>query len=164
MKRIAHLILLVVFVLLLSSCKEMVTPVAYTRYDASGSEYADYTTSVYTTQLKVYESEADCIAQVTPLLEFNFIEGCGHDDLEGVTYALVDVTNRPVEMRVSINTESASYDSSKKIYLNNVEPSPDGDETIGTIKYLTFDSVDFVRTNPNGHIDTSAVNVLEYKE
>ena len=162
--------LLTVFAsLFLSACKgngKEVTPVAYTRFISSGTQYVYYSSDAYYEQIKVYKDEDEFNAQYGIVdIIFNFERCLGSDVLEdGYRYTLVDITDNKEDIIVSIYKTSSIYDAEKKIYLNGTALTPvrvDEDTTLLTFIYNDITS--FIRTNPNGEIDETKVNTLEYK-
>ena len=59
MKKLSVYICLVLLALLVTSCSELVTPVAYTRYETTGTQYAYYSADMVGIQLAVYKDEAE---------------------------------------------------------------------------------------------------------
>ena len=157
-----------ILVLMLTSCIEPVTPVGYTRFNAEGSQYVYYSADMYGLtegQIEVYKDEAEFNDEFG-IADLQFIFSprcCGADNLDETSYVLVDLTRGTADMTVYLYKAAAIYDPSKKIYLNGTELVPDSTYDGETLVSLTFENLNFTRTNPNGRIDSAAVNVLEYK-
>lgn len=158
------------FAMLLSSCGDLgVVPVAYTRFVSSGTQYVYYTSYVYRTgyyHIVVWKDKAESERQFSsPDITFSFGKTCGADDVEDLRYMLVDLSYKPLDMQVNISKSAAIYSASKKIYLNGVALTPTstyGEESDPLVIW-TFDNPAFVRTNPNGQMDYTKLNTLEYK-
>lgn len=156
MRRTSVLICFAVLVLLLVSCSEFVSPVAYTRYETTGSQVVFYTSHEVGTQIEVYE---DASEEAELLMEFSFTRCLGRDELEDVEYTLVDVKYHP-----SLNVTVKYYDNSKDFYLNGTKLIPDDEVCEGVYKTYFYNEITgFNRTNPNGYINPALVNVIEYK-
>ena len=156
--------------LLLAGCNapsDGVVPVAYTRFEASGTQYLVYTSYVYATSnghIQVWKDEAESHEQFGLAdIVFTFTKTCGADKRNDVQYMLVDLSVSYLEMTVDLIKDSDAYSDSKKVYLNGEELTPyntyDGD----TLKVLSFKNLNFKRTNPGGQLNYSLTNVLEYK-
>ena len=163
MRKISVYICLVLLALLVTSCSEFVTPVAYTRFDSSTGQYVYYSSKVGGPQLFIYRDDDEPKTQfpVTDI-EFSFTRCCGADDLEGERYILVDLTKNITYTTVLIDKERI-YSPSKSIYLNGKAYEPDQIDVGDYSVILTFEELPFVRTNPHGRINPEAVNVIEYK-
>ncbi len=96
-------------------------------------------------------------------MTFDFGRCLGRDELDDVSYTLVDMSTTPIYMSLLVYKDSPLYGETKKVYLNGkaLTPSNTADE-VKFVRY-NFDSIDLKRTNPKGKIDKSAVNSLEYK-
>ena len=161
MKKLFVYICLIMLALLVTSCSELVTPVAYTRYKTTGTQYAYYSANMVGNQISVYKDESEYkyeygIADI----EFSFNECHGADDLDGTMYTLVDVTHGKSYLTVYINQDF--YGENKRIRLNGQIILPDSDEFLDPLHVLTFNKFPLVRTNKHGIIDPEAVNVIEY--
>jgi len=146
----------------LASCTEPVTPVAYLRINTTGDQVAYYSSSAYSEQMKVYKNQAEFddpygVADIT----LQFGKCLGRDVLNDVAYGLVDLSDKPVYMTAYVSSET--YSPSKGFYLNGSAIVPDEVDTSGVLIMYSFNDLDLIRTNPNGHIDSEAVNVLEYR-
>ena len=163
MKKISVYICLVLLALLVTSCSEFVTPVAYTRYKTTGTQYAYYSADMVGIHISVYKDE-DTFKYEYGLadIEFSFNRCLGSDDTlgDGKIYTLVDVTHGTAYLTVYINKEF--YGENKKIRLNGEIIKPDKEEFLDPLYVLTFESFPLVRTNPHGRINPEAVNVIEY--
>ena len=163
MKKISVYICLVLLAFLVTSCAEMlVTPVAYTRYETTGTQYAVYTANAVGDHIRVYKNEAE-LDEWLPSAEitFSFNECHGADTLDdGNRYTLVDVTHGAY---LTVYIDKDFYGENKKIRLNGKIQVPDKEEFLDPLYVLTFDEFPLVRTNPYGMIDPAAVNVIEYK-
>ena len=146
-----------------TSCSEFVTPVAYTRYETTGTQYAVYTANAVGDHILVYKNEAE-LEQWLPSADitFSFNECHGVDDSlgDGKKYTTVDVRHGAY-LTVYITDEA--YSSAKSIRLNGQIIVPDKGEFLDPLHVLTFENLPLVRTNPHGIIDPEAVNVIEYK-
>ena len=165
MKKISVYICLVLLAFLVTSCAEMlVTPVAYTRYETTGTQYAVYTANAVGDHILVYKNEAELDEWLPSAdITFSFNECHGADTLDdGNRYTLVDVTHGAY-LTVYITKASGVYSASKSIRLNGKVIVPDKTEEMESIWVLTFEEFPLVRTNPYGMIDPAAVNVIEYK-
>ena len=163
MKKISVYICLIMLALLVTSCSEFVTPVAYTRYETTGKQYAVYTANAVGDHILVYKDEAELDKWLPSAdITFSFNECHGVDDSlgDGKKYTTVDVRHGAY-LTVYITDEA--YSSSKSIRLNGQIIVPDKDEFLDPLHVLTFEKFPLVRTNPNGMIDPEAVNVIEYK-
>ena len=164
MKKISVYICLVLLALLVTSCSEFVTPVAYTRFETTGTQYAVYTANAVGTHIAVYKDEAEASKDWLPCadIEFSFNECHGSDDTlgDGKRYTLVDVRHGAY-LTVLITKDSGLYSASKSIRLNG-EIIPGKTEEYDACWILTFEDFPLVRTNPHGMIDPEAVNVIEY--
>lgn len=167
MKRIIAFVFLVSICLCLVACGNGVTPVAYTRFVPEGDQYVYYSSDVYGLehgQIEVYKDEdAFNATYAVTDISFSFGRCLGADMLDDCKYTLVDVSKK-VYLTVSINKGSEVYSADKKIYLNGAELTPTSTWEGDVLLSLTYEEVTaFVRTNPNGKIDNSKVNTLEYK-
>lgn len=168
MKRIIAFVFLVSICVCLVACAGGVTPVAYTRFVPEGAQYVYYSSDVYGLehgQIEVYkdEDEFNATYAVTDI-SFSFGRCLGADTLDDTKYTLVDVSKKKVDLTVSINKQSEVYSADKKIYLNGEALTPTSTWEGDILLCLTYEGVTaFVRTNPNGKIDSSKVNTLEYK-
>lgn len=163
MKKLSVYICLIMLALLVTSCSELVTPVAYTRYKTTGTQYAVYTADMVGNQIVVYTSEAELDEMYPSIdIEFSFYRCLGADDTlgDGKRYTLVDVTHSTANLTVYIYDDV--YDENKRIRLNGQIILPDSDEFLDPLHVLTFDKFPLVRTNKHGIIDPEAVNVIEY--
>ena len=168
MKRIIAFLFLVSICLCLVACGNGVTPVAYTRFVPEGDQYVYYSSDVYGLehgQIEVYKDEdAFNATYAVTDLSFSFERCLGADTLEDCKYTLVDVSKKKVYLTVYINKESEIYSADKNIYLNGEVLTPTSTWEGDVLLSLTYEDVTaFVRTNPNGKIDNSKVNTLEYK-
>ena len=165
MKKISVYICLVLLALLVTSCSELVVPVAYTRYETTGTQYAVYTANAVGDHILVYKNEAE-LQEWLPSADitFSFNECHGVDDSlgDGKKYTTVDVRHGAY-LTVYITKVSGVYSESKSIRLNGKVIVPDKTEEMDSIWVLTFEEFPLVRTNPYGMIDPAAVNVIEYK-
>lgn len=165
MKKISVYICLILLVLLVTSCSELVTPVAYTRYETTGTQYAVYTANAVGDHILVYKNEAE-LEQWLPSADitFSFNECHGVDDSlgDGKKYTTVDVRHG-ADLTVYITKESGLYGENKRIRLNGQIILPDNTKELDAIWALTFENFPLVRTNPHGRINPEAVNVIEYK-
>ena len=163
MKKISVYICLVLLALLVTSCSELVTPVAYTRYKTTGTQYAYYSADMVGIHISVYKDEATFKDEYGLAdIEFSFNRCLGSDDTlgDGERYTLVDVTHGTAYLTVYINKEF--YGENKKIRLNGQIIEPDNKEEFELIWAFTFNEFPLVRTNPHGRINPEAVNVIEY--
>ena len=169
-KKIIALILGMVGVCLcFVACADIgVTPVAYTRFAGEGEQYFYYSSDVYGLehgQIEVYKDEAS-FNDTYPIadLSFRFRRCLGADTLDDYQYTLVDLSNKKVYLSVSIYKGSEIYSADKKIYLNGVALTPTSTWDSDILSVLTFENItSFVRTNPNGKMDKTKVNTIEYK-
>ena len=166
-KRIIVFVLLVSICLCLVACGTGVTPVAYTRFVPEGEQYVYYSSDVYGLehgQIEVYKDEDEFKATYAVTdISFSFRRCLGADTLDDNKYTLVDVSKK-VYLTVSINKQSEVYSADKKIYLNGEALTPTSTWEGDILLCLTYEDITaFVRTNPNGKIDNSKVNTLEYK-
>ena len=151
----------------LTSCDFGVTPVAYTTFKNDANLYVCYSTDMYgltRSHIEVYQSKEAADEQYAIAdLDFRFDRILGPDEVDGQKYTLVDLSSSIRDIYVNVYKSSPLYSASKHIYLNDVQLTPvytyDGD----TLLSWTFEKANFIRTNPNGKLDYSLVNVLEYK-
>ena len=164
MKKISVYICLVLLALLVTSCSELVVPVAYTRYETTGTQYAVYTANAVGDHILVYKNEAE-LQEWLPSADitFSFNECHGVDDSlgDGKKYTTVDVRHGAY-LTVYITKVSGVYSQAKSIRLNGNIIVPDKTEELESIWVLTFNEFPLVRTNPHGRINPEAVNVIEY--
>ena len=163
MKKICLFAIAALLLVVLASCAEPVTPVGYTRYDKSGEEYVFYDSLMYLDQIKVYRNKAAFDSEDLYDMTFDFGRCLGRDELDDVSYTLVDMSTTPIYMSLLVYKDSPLYGESKKVYLNGKALVPSDTDDEGSFVRYNFDSIDLNRTNPKGHIDKSAVNSLEYK-
>ena len=157
MKRI--LILALLFVVLsaafLTSCGEIVTPVAYTRFDTSEDLEVFYTSHMSIDQIMAYKDD-DLV------FDFTFTRCLGADDMEGKRYTLVDVSYKPY-LSVAVYYR---YSPEKHFYLNGEVLVPYDvyvDSIDDSCAVYFFRDLDLVRTNPGGMLYPDKVNYIEYK-
>lgn len=167
MKKFCLFAIAVLMLLVLASCAEPVTPVAYTRFEATGEQFVYYSSVMALDQITVYKNKAACENKEGADITFDFIRCLGRDELNDVPYILVDVSYDEVSMDVTVIKNSSMYDKDKDFYLNGTKLVPTqvigkNDDEYNFVMYC-FRNVDFVRTNPRGHIDDTKVNVIEYK-
>ena len=163
MRKISVFFCLVLLAILVTSCSELVVPVAYTRYETKGTQYAVYTANAVGDHILVYKNEDESKAWMASAdITFSFNECHGVDDSlgDGKKYTTVDVRHG-ASLTVYITDEA--YSSSKSIRLNGQIMVPDKDEFLDPLHVLTFEKFPLVRTNPHGMIDPAAVNVIEYE-
>ena len=155
----------ILMLLILASCGETVTPVAYTRFETTGEQFVYYSSVMALDQITVYKNKAACENKEGADIMFDFIRCLGRDELNDVPYILVDVSYKEVNMDVIVIKDSPMYGASKAFYLNGTKLVPDQviDEEGYNFVMFCYRNVDFVRTNPHGHIDDTKVNVIEYK-
>ena len=154
----------------ISSCKDGgVTAIAYVRYAPQGEEYFHYTSYMYPTShghIVVYDNEEEAqkeYGQEAIMISFHKAMGT-IDASDGYNYILSDLSERARYMQVSLYKGSELYSASKKLYLNGVElTNPSYTSDLETLISYTYEFPNFIRTNPNGHIDESLVNTIEYK-
>ena len=167
MKKLALFVLVIVLTLSFVACAASVTPVAYTRYIVSGEQYVYYSSDVYGLehgQIEVWKNKEESEMQFGIAdLCFRFTKCLGADDLDDYRYTLVDLSNKTADFKVDIYKGSDIYDENKKIYLNGEELTPVDTYNSDVLLILTFENVNFIRTNSNGSIDNTKVNTLEYK-
>ena len=165
MKKLSICAIAVLLLLILASCGEAVTPVAYTRFETTGEQFVYYSSVMVLDQMTVYKNYAACENKEGADITFNFIRCLGRDELNEVPYILVDVSYKEVSMDVTVMKDSPMYGASKEFYLNGTKlvPSQKIDEDEYNFVMFCFRDVDFVRTNPHGRIDDTKVNVIEYK-
>lgn len=160
MKRLSLPVLFVIFVLLLTSCDASVTPVAYTRFDATGSQVVVYTTQELGNNILVY---ADAGETSDPIMEFQFNRCLGPDELNGKKYTVVALDDN---QDLYILVDRVYYPVLKDFYLNGTKLIPTDQYDYGdrTEAYF-FKSIGnrLQRTNPNGSINPDLVNYIEYK-
>ena len=165
MKKALFFVSLILLAFVVTSCSELVTPVAYTRYETTGTQYAVYTANAVGDHILVYKNEAE-LEQWLPSADitFSFNECHGVDDSlgDGKKYTTVDVRHGAY-LTVYITKESGLYGENKRIRLNGQIILPDNTKELDAIWALTFENFPLVRTNPHGIIDPEAVNVIEYK-
>ena len=157
----------ILMLLILASCGETVTPVAYTRFETTGEQFVYYSSVMALDQITVYENKAACENKEGADITFDFIRCLGRDELNDVPYILVDVSYDEVSMDVTVIKNSSMYDKDKDFYLNGTKLVPTqvigkNDDEYNFVMFCYRD-VNFVRTNPHGHIDANKVNVIEYK-
>lgn len=159
MKRLSLPVLFVIFVLLLTSCDASVTPVAYTRFDATGSQVVVYTTQELGNNILVY---ADAGKTSDPIMEFQFNRCLGPDELNGKKYTVVALDDNQ-DLRITVKMEY--YSITKQFYLNGTPIPTTEDHDEGSIHVYFFKSIGnrLQRTNPNGSINPDLVNYIEYK-
>lgn len=163
MRKLGLFTILVLVLIVLASCAEPVTPAAYTRFDASGDEYVFYNSLVYLDQIKVYRNKDAFDNNGDPDMVFDFPKCLGKDELDGISYIVVDLSQSPVYLSVTVSKDSPSYGESKKFYLNGTALAPSDTFNMGSSVIFRYEKLDLVRTNPKGQIDSSAVNYIEYK-
>ena len=156
----------VVFVLLLlCSCGDKVTPVAYTGYKASGTQYVSYYTQMSGSSyghIAVFKDEEEAHKEFgSPDLYIQFFKISGVDVVDGQKYTLVDISLKPVVMTVAV--QSSVYSASNKMYLNGTAIDPLSVNEGGSLVFLEYTDVPLLRTKKNGKIDYKVVNLLEYK-
>ena len=158
--------------LILTGCQGGgVTPVAYTRFVSSGTQYVFYTSYVYATangHIQVWKDYEESQRQFGSMdIMFTFSKCDGADDLDGNRYILVDLSDKTVDFTVDILKSSDIFDVNKKIYLNGEALTPsqiDGaDSESDPLYILTFTDIAFTRTNVGGKLDSEKTNRLEYK-
>ena len=162
MKKALLVVTLILLAFLATSCSELVTPVAYTRFVTHGTQHAYYSADMVGIQLAVYKSVDEFMSQF-PIadIEFSFYRCLGADTLEDEKYTLVDLSDGITPLTVYINKDY--YSPSKAIFLNGNVCEPESADEYETMWILHFEDLPFVRTNPHGIIDQGAVNVLEYR-
>ena len=157
MKRI-HILALLFVVLsaaFLTSCGEIVTPVAYTRFDTSEDLEVFYTSHMSIDQIMAYKDD-DLV------FDFTFIRCLGRGDMEGRDYTLVDVS---MEQDLSVAVYHL-YSPEKHFYLNGEVLVPYDvyvDSIDDSCAIYFFRDLDLVRTNPGGTLYPDKVNYIEYK-
>ena len=162
-------VLLLLSSLSLFSCNvgETIAPVAYTRFISTGTQYVYYSSDVYGLehgQIEVYK-DIDEFNSTYPIadLVFRFHKCLGADDIDEYRYTLVDLAKKARYFDVDIYKVSDVYDTNKHIYLNGNQLIPDNVYESDVLSILTFENSSFIRTNPNGQLDKSKTNTLEYK-
>ena len=162
MKKALLVVTLILLAFLATSCSELVTPVAYTRFVTYGTQYAYYSADMVGIQLAVYKSVDEFMSQF-PIadIEFSFYRCLGADTLEDEKYTLVDLSDGITPLTVYINKDY--YSPSKAIFLNGNVCVPESADEYETMWILHFEDLPLARTNLHGIIDQGAVNVLEYR-
>ena len=168
MKKLPIIVSLVLFVLLLASCGDLVVPVAYVRFEKSSAEqYVVYSSVMGATSdghIGVWKNEEEYKKQFgSEDLAINYFPRCmGTDDIDDVRYILMDLSKGYREIHISVDKEY--YDSaSRSLYLNGAALTPTEVKVDDPLVFLTYEDVPLRRTNPHGHMDYDALNVLEYK-
>lgn len=165
MKRLGLIALLP---LLLTSC-ETVTPAAWVYFKADNG-YVSYTTDMYGVtgdHIYYYLNEEDKGDRNNADLTFRFaprILGPDEREIEGETKRCmcIDLSEKYIDMMVTVYSKNGYYDESKSIYLNDTKLTPE-DVTTGSYgAMLYFEDLAFTRGNPNGHINNE-INKIEYK-
>lgn len=157
MKRI-HILALLFVVLsaaFLTSCGEIVTPVAYTRFDTSSDIEVVYTSHMAVDQIMAYKDD-DLV------FDFTFTRCLGRDEIDEVAYTLVDVSYKPY-LSVAVYYR---YSPEKHFYLNGEVLVPYDvyvDSIDDSCAVYFFRDLDLVRTNPGGTLYPDKVNYIEYK-
>ena len=163
MKKFCLFAIAVLMLLVLASCAEPVTPVAYTRFEATGEQFVYYSSVMAMDQIQVYENEAAFKNGDDPVIVLSFTCCHGKDELNDVAYTTVDVSYSPVSLSATVDKKSSSYGSSKAFYLNGTKldhyDSYDGEYSV----LYFYNVTSFVRTNTHGYIDDTKVNVIEYR-
>ena len=171
MKKLLTFLTLLTSLALTGCTNDGVTPVAYTRFISSGTQYVFYTSYVYATangHIQVWKDYEESQRQFGSMdIMFTFTKCDGADDLDGNRYILVDLSDKTVDFTVDILKSSDIFDVNKKIYLNGEALTPsqtDGaDSESDPLYILTFTDITFTRTNTGGKLDGTKVNTLEYK-
>lgn len=171
MKKLLTFLTLLTSLALTGCTNDGVTPVAYTRFISTGTQYVFYTSYVYATtngHIQVWKDFEESERQFGSMdIMFTFSKCDGADDLDGNRYILVDLSDKTVDFTVDILKSSDIFDVNKKIYLNGEALTPsqtDGaDSESDPLYILTFTDITFIRTNTGGKLDGTKVNTLEYK-
>ena len=165
MKKALFFVSLILLAFVATSCSEFVRPVAYTRYETTGTQYAVYTANAVGTHIYVYKDEAKSEEWLASAdIEFSFNECHGVDDTlgDGKKYTLVDVTHGTAYLTVYITKDSGVYGENKEIRLNGKIIKPSTTEFLDPLYVLTFNEFPLERTNKHGRINPEDVNVIEY--
>lgn len=168
-KNILSVFALILFAAMLTSCGLFVTPVAYTRFDATGTQYVYYSSDEYGLtkgQIEVYKDEDEFKDEYGIAdLEFHFHDCYGRGEFGDTYYTVVSLKNRPVFLTVYLWKGSPNYSVEKQIFLNGEALVPDSVNDLDETKALHFDNLEgkLIRTNNFGQLDEEAVNVIEYR-
>lgn len=165
MKKASKLILFASVVLcalaLFISCQaDLVTPVAYTRFDITGSQKVFYDSAMYGSKdITVYYNSVE-----NPFITLDFNRTLGADfHSYDYAYILVDCKYRPIEMSATVYKSFDGYSPDKDFYLNDTKLNKSDTHDYGTFVVYTFSNVDLIRTNTNNTLHENQVNVLEYR-
>lgn len=171
--KLSRLLLTLPMAILLSSCDFGVLPVGYIRYYGESSEYVTYSSDMYgimeahiTVWKDKEESEKDF---ASPWIEFRFNKSAGVDTINEVPYLLADISGNYYSLDVTVTKkDNPLYGEDKAIYLNGEPILLDSNSHNSVNDYeniisFHFEDYGIIRTNPDGKIDETKVNVLEYK-
>lgn len=172
MKKLSFLTLITSMSILLGSCNQ-VTPVAYTRYIPQNEEehvyYSSYVYGDVLPHICIWENKEKADANPkSPDISINFSECLGVDTVEDTKYTLVRL-KKWYDMRITISkTNNSLFGESKRVYLNGEELPVDVTDPLNYydsdyIRIFTYDTPKLIRTNPNGKLEYSLVNTVEYK-
>ena len=160
MKRILVPFIFVIVVLFMTSCDALVTPVAYTRFDAMGSQVVVYTSHEFGSNILVFSDSSKTAEQI---MEFQFNRCLGADTLNEKEYTVVALDDNQ-DLYVLVSRDY--YPELKDFYLNGTKLVPTdqyhyGDKT--EAYFFKSISNSLIRTNPNGSINPDLVNYIEYR-
>ncbi len=146
-----------------------VTPCAFFEYkDTNQDLYIYISPNVYSgDNLKVYKNEAEFHEEYSIAeIEFSFPKSMGRIDNEDKSYLTIDITRKNQFIIAYVYKNGILYDEAKDFYLNGVKlVNEDKSEELEIIKPFLFNlnNSDYIRGNPNGKIDFTKINTIEYK-
>ncbi len=182
-RTIVSIILMLVLLVSLSSCIGNVTPFGYTTFKTKDNQVAYYDSSMYGTHIYIFENESmmpngndekyidngalyrlDC--ESSSIITIGFKRILGVEVLDSTRATLVEM-DKWYYIEVSIQKDSSVYSSNKSIYLNGVKLEKNNkNDLISDGEYVIiyhFEDCGLMRSNKNGKIDSSIINVIEYK-
>lgn len=166
----------------LTGCDWGVTPFGYATYKTSDQQVLRFSsTMTNSTHIWVFEKESDvpsgdysnngaqyrldCDSACMISIEFGSILGV--EEIDDTKCTLVNMKTVPFSIRVKINKSSSIYSDTKDVYINDTKLAKKTKYDIITdnqyVKIYYFEDFAFNRSNTNGKINSSIINLIEYK-
>lgn len=171
--------------LCVAGCDWGVTPFGYATYKTSGEQVLRFSSSMTnSTHIWVFEKEADVpdgndsqyvdnLAQYRRdcddacMIEIEFGSILGVEEVDGTKCTLVNMKTYPFSIRITVKKSSSVYAETKGVYMNGVKMEKktkyDKITDSSSIKIFYFENFEFGRSNANGKINKSIINMIEYK-
>lgn len=171
--------------LCVAGCDWGVTPFGYATYKTSGQQVLRFSsTMTNSTHIWVFEKETDVPNRDDPqyvdngaqyirdcdgacMIEIEFGSILGVEEVDGTKCTLVNMKTTPFSLRVTVKKSSSIYATEKDVYMNGAKMEKktkyDSITDSSSVKIFYFENFEFGRSNANGKINKSIINMIEYR-